>query len=325
MRRTKALLPISGTLLALLGALLGGPATAAAHPPRPDGARSVEVGRYHDASGRITLAIFQSVAAPARSIWTDHSVRVEDPSMIAIGGGATGAEYPYGAYLTASYPSPDFSSWIVSSKDHVNARQAHELTGYAIGMKIDGVSKDQVRSWVASCSDRRASPNPESAPQVTVRLPSDQCTLLGGGFQVHWTGQGNIATASYPDGAVNYGEPGKTWTVRSKDHQVADPARISGYVVGIPTSLPVGTVLARATAGTTGGVQHPSATSAPPNSAWALSGAGARVHYSGAGSLLWNVHPYVDRGLQLVTASSKDHMVADVASITSWAISIRLA
>ncbi|GGP45237.1 hypothetical protein [Streptomyces abikoensis] len=323
--RSKRLFALLTALLALAGAQLGGSATAADRAPVARASaqgRSAEVARYHDASGRVTVAVFSELAQPPQEVWTDHRVQVTDPSMIAIGGGATGAEYPYGAYLTASYPSNDLSSWIVSSKDHNGRRQPHELNGYAIGLKIEGVDRDQLRAWINSCSTSRPSGAPAPAPQATAGINSDRCVLLGGGFKVDWLGKGNIATASYPAMASS-SSSGSTWTVRSKDHMVDDPARITSYAMGIPKSLPVGTVLSRAFSGSGGAAQHPTAT-AQVDDGWSLTGAGARVFYHADGSLLWNLQPVVNDTQQYVTAASKDHDSTDAASIVAWAIAIRL-
>ncbi|GAA0353026.1 hypothetical protein [Streptomyces blastmyceticus] len=323
--RSKPALALFAILLAVFGAQLGGSAAAADHrplPQRPAQGRSSEVARYHDASGRITVAVFSELAQPAQEIWTDHQVQVTDPSMIAVGGGATGAEYPYGAYLTASYPSNDLSSWIVSSKDHNGRRQAHELNGYAIGLKIEGVDRDQLRAWINSCSGSRPSGAPAHSPQAGASINSDRCVMLGGGFKVDWKGPGNIATASYPAMASS-SSSGSTWTVRSKDHMVDDFARITSYVMGIPKSLPVGTVLSRAFSGAGAAAQHPT-TTAQVDDGWSLTGIGARVFYHADGSLLWNLQPVVNDTQQYVIAASKDHDSPDAASIVAWAIAIRL-
>jgi hypothetical protein len=50
-------------------------------------------------------------------------------------------------------------------------------------------------------------------------------TLSGGGAFDHWSGNGNLLTASYP--------VGRTWFAAGKDHVHASPANLTAYVIGI--------------------------------------------------------------------------------------------
>lgn len=53
--------------------------------------------------------------------------------------------------ITASYPNNDLSAWIISSKDHAYA-EAINAQGYAIGLKIEGMSRDDLLEYIYFCS-----------------------------------------------------------------------------------------------------------------------------------------------------------------------------
>ena len=51
--------------------------------------------------------------------------------------------------------------------------------------------------------------------------------LVGGGAKVQFSGKGNLLTAMFPP------QNGTEWFVRSASHLESDPARISGYLIGL--------------------------------------------------------------------------------------------
>src|SRR5262245_1582833 len=111
------------------------------------------INTFHDASGLVTVSVFSHRGNPAQQHWTDEKILVGDSDMIAIGGGGTATNSPEGALLTASFPNGDQSGWVVSSKDHLKTNP-HELITYVIGMKIAGMSKQQLlESIVVSQAD----------------------------------------------------------------------------------------------------------------------------------------------------------------------------
>lgn len=66
-------------------------------------------------------------------------------------------------------------------------------------------------------------------PTNYVSVPSGY-SLIGGGARVNWTGAGNLLVYSYP--SSNF------WNVGSKDHNVASPATIEAWAIGINNYIP---------------------------------------------------------------------------------------
>ncbi|OUA56117.1 MULTISPECIES: hypothetical protein [Bacillus cereus group] len=265
---------------------------------------------YHDASGLITVTVFSHTGSPPQAHWINEEILVGDGDMIAIGGGGTATDNP-GALLTASYPNGELSGWVVSSKDHI-VDSPHELTTYVIGLKIAGMSRQQLRDSIyISQADSGVGPHPEAETGV----PSDDFLLIGGGFMVDWHGAGNLATASFPDTEFS-------WKARSKDHEISDPSNLRVFAIGIRRNLPVGQVKVAITESTSGQSPHPAAT-ATVAPGFALMGGGAEVHWHGAGNLLWNLQPSTSYD-QSFSAASKDHVTSDPSTITAYAMGIRI-
>ncbi|MEU9718504.1 hypothetical protein [Streptomyces sp. NPDC047976] len=290
-----------------------GAAAAATRPAvRPVQLMGRKVAGFSDASGRVTVAVFSYRGNPPQHIWADQTVRVGDGDMVAIGGGATAAENPYGALLTASYPNDDLSGWTVSSKDHLDA-QAHELTAYVIGLKIAGMTRDQLlRSVHVARADSGTAPHPEAEAGIP---SSADYALVGGGFRVDWHGAGNLATASFP--STDY-----SWKARSKDHAASDPASIRSFAISLRRDLPVGRVSSTIARAESGQFQHPAAVATLPPG-YALTGGGAEVHYRGEGSLLWKLEPSTSWA-PAFSAASKDHRFPDPATLTAYALGVRV-
>ena len=76
---------------------------------------SVKIFERTDSSGLVTTAVFRQEAPAAAAHFFDLRVDVAG-DMVVVGGGATAAEAPNGALLTASYPSDDRSAWLASSR-----------------------------------------------------------------------------------------------------------------------------------------------------------------------------------------------------------------
>ena len=105
------------------------------------------LGTFKDASGRVTVTVFSHQGSPAQAHWNEEEILVGDPDMIAIGGGGTGSDIPAGNLLTSSHPNDDLSGWVVSSKDH-EVSSPVELATFVIGMKIAGMSKQDLKNSV---------------------------------------------------------------------------------------------------------------------------------------------------------------------------------
>ncbi|MFE1795426.1 hypothetical protein ACFW9L_04595 [Streptomyces sp. NPDC059517] len=286
--------------------------------------RSSELFRRRDASGLITTAAFRHRAGRDQQHFTDLAAEV-DGDMVAIGGGATAVESPQGALLTASYPADDGSAWLASSKDH-NIPQPHRLTAFAIGMSIDGVSRERLAGELLTVVRTRS--ERAAHPFASARVPAGH-TLIGGGFRVNWRDprgghtEGNLATASYP-------RAGGAWTARSKDHRVSSPCTIDAYAVCLKSSFVVDGVRYTVDARTDfaesdgGPVPHPSAALSLPATGHVLTGIGAEALPTEPGSLLWRLEPTADGTSPGVRSGSKDHVEWSPDTLCAWVLAIRL-
>ncbi len=263
-----------------------------------------------DVSGRITIAVFERVSPTASGHNTDFAIAVPD-DYVVIGGGGEGKNAPQGNLLTASYPNTGLTAWLVSTKDHVNTDPV-QVRGWAIGLKIAGLTPTQVRNNI---SVNTATSAYTAHPDVTAAVPAGY-VLAGGGIKVNWSGAGNLATASAPSG--------NGWRVRSKDHQLSSPATATAYAISINGSIAgVGTISNIVNGGTSGVASHPAFTQSL-SSGYALSGCGAFVNWSGAGNLLWRIKPISPAaGQTACTVASKDHLDASAASISGYSIGLQ--
>ena len=267
---------------------------------------------FRDASGRMTVAVFEHRGSPAQGHWTEEEILVGDPDMVAIGGGGTGSEIPAGNMLTASHPNDDLSGWVVSSKDHKISSPV-ELETFVIGLKIAGLSRDALRGQIfVAVSDSGVSPHPEAEAGV----PSNEFVLVGGGFRVDFHGAGNIGTASFPSTEFS-------WKARSKDHDIPDAANLRVYAIGLRRQLPgIGVVIGNIERADSAQTNHPAQT-ATLAQGFALLGGGADVHFHGAGSLLWKLEPSTNN-TPTFSAASKDHSHPDPSTITVFALGARI-
>jgi hypothetical protein len=135
-----------------------------------------------------------------------------DPDYVLVGGGAH-ASCSAGALLTASFPDgDDLRTWRGSSADHISACK-HSLDVYAIGLRIDGVPRESLRSHmrleVATYSEWEF-------PSKPVPLPFG-FTLLGGGGRVNWKAgtSGMLLDYSRPDGSRGWKSEG-TYLYRNR-------------------------------------------------------------------------------------------------------------
>lgn len=265
---------------------------------------------FHDNSGLITVAVFRQKAGSAQQHFTDFAAEVS-PDMVVIGGVGVGLEEPEGGLLTASYPNDQLSASLVSSKNH-EVPAPHFLTAYAIGLSIQGMTRDGlIRSIFISVDDSGSGQHPESSATVP-----NGFVLVSGGFRVDWSGDGNLATASFP--SSNF-----SWTARSKDHDLPSPANIRTFAVCLRENLPVETVSVSINHSDSGVAPHP-ASSVNVEDGFALTGGGAEVHWHGNGNLLWKLEPTVVTDRQSFSAVSKDHVHPDASTITTYALGIQI-
>jgi hypothetical protein len=273
-----------------------------------------KLGTFQDSSGKITIAVFERKAGDSQQHFHNYAATVPD-DMVVIGGGAEATSVPYGALLTASYPNTELSAWLGSSKDH-NYPNPHKLKVYAIGLKIEGMSRGELLKHIHVGRDESGL---AQHPEASETMPGGYL-LVSGGFYVNWAdfnpNGGNLATASFPENAL-------AWKARSKDHSVVSRANLTVYAIGIKETLPVGRVERSIQTKDSGHAQHPSAT-ADVLPGFVLTGGGAEVHWTGAGNLLWQLRPTTETTNQDFTAGSKDHEHVSPATLTTSPFKVNL-
>lgn len=215
-----------------------------------------------------------------------------------VGGGARVEFNGAGGLLTASYP--EGNCWIARSKAHeISDQQRVEAMAVAI--------RDESNRWDVVIDTQTS--GKESHPTVQARLRPGY-VLTGGGARANWTGAGSLLTASFP--ATN-----EVWEARAKDHGVSDPSTVTAYVIGIRArngSQPTNQIFTSQS----GVKSHPSE-SVYLEDGWRLTGGGARVNWSGAGSLLFAS----TKGDNSWRAIAKDHKYPSPASISVFAIGMK--
>jgi hypothetical protein len=212
-----------------------------------------------------------------------------DDDWVCIGGGGTGSPAP-GNFLTASYPSldpsgqADWKGWVVASRDHINNDPCF-ITGYAIGMKIPPLSKQEIISHLKLFSNTSDDlPHPEASCFV-----EDGYLLLGGGFRVLDQRVGNLGNASFPDSTFS-------WRARSKDHYYPSPSHITAYAIGIRHTLKhanseVGNVVTSFHSSVSYGSDLPEV---EPLAGMAMCGGGADANYCRDGKYLTSLQPKLE-------------------------------
>jgi hypothetical protein len=247
----------------------------------------------------LTIQLFVATSGPAQH----PSVDVNVPAGFKIlGGGALDHWSGMGNLLTASYPK-GLQTWSVAGKDHEQVSPA-SISAYALALQ------DPNDQWDVFI--KKETSNPAQHPQAVATLP-DGYVLTGGGAFVDWHGAGNLLTASFPTSD-------SAWEARSKDHDVVDPASISAYAIGIRPRTGTPKVVHTIKSATGLAAAHPSA-SVCLGPGFALSGGGAIDNWEGNGNLLTGSFP--QGGCWF--ASGKDHVHPSPATITAYAIGIRLA
>lgn len=150
---------------------------------------------------------------------------------------------------------------------------------------------------------------PAAHPAVAVAVDAGY-KVIGGGAFANWRGAGSLLVASYPDG------PGK-WAAAAKDHRYADPASITAWAIGLHDPDDNWEVVCVSHTGELHG--NPDAIVTLPEG-YSLTGGGARVEFSGAGSLLTSSYPYDSASWR---AQAKEHSYECPARVTAYALGIR--
>lgn len=304
-----------------------------------------------DSSGLVTTGVWMLLSA---TFSTANWVALEVPAdFVAVGGGATGQEAPYGALVTESRQSDtlggsgsgvgNWRRWTAKTSDLVYA-DAHRTTVYAIGMRIADLPASSLIALLKLQGQ-------DNFPAIA-SVASNQATLpfktlggfvpLSGGVTAladasnSLTLRGQFVTETAP--ALQACPAGQTcklpaivgWRVESKDHLVAHPGIVNTALLGMRSTVLVGGVTYRVVStyrsATSEIAAHPAVDVAGPKG-YALTGIGASVAWRGTdkplpGNLIWKLQPRPDLGG--ATVASKDHGLNSPASITGYALGIKL-
>lgn len=232
-------------------------------------------GEYTDGSGLVKIKLFPGTVGPNQ---VNIGAVTVDADYVIVGGAAWVSSIESGAYLTESRPDLASNTWRAASKDHQYS-DSHVLNITAVGLKIEGVTPDQLKSYMQIFTNESGY---SSHPNTSVAVPSNYI-LLGGGAKVNWSGNGNLLTESYPIG--------NSWMVASKDHKFASPASITAFAIGIQNvNLPgFGYLEAAVSAASTYSSSGQGVISNSVPSGWIISCPGGQAQYSGAGRLIMGI------------------------------------
>jgi hypothetical protein len=269
---------------------------------------------YTDWSGLIHFQVFSAYSDKV----SIPNVEVAVPEdYVLVGGGAEVTQTSgYGAFLTKSRPDEGLTTWYAKSKDHIES-DPHVLYAYAIGMKIDGVTPDYLRSKMQVFQNTSS---PMNHPNTYKTIPGNYLLIGGGAWDNYENdgGPGNMLVSSYPSSS-------NTWTVDGKDHRRADPSAITAYAIGIQNiSFPnVGYLqvnYSQSPQYVTSG-ECVRSTSVPTG--WALTCSGGRATYT-IGRMIKTDHPYTST-TNLSTINTRDHTYADAGWSYVYALRIQKA
>ncbi len=265
---------------------------------------------YSDTSGFINIVVWYNKTA---NMSENPKISVSvDAGYVLVGGGAFADDQSgNGAFLTKSWPDDGLTTWYAESKSHI-VSNPHNLTVYAIGMKMAGVSSDTVRSKMCIVKDSSASLN---HPSISKTLPSNYL-MLGGGAWDDWDytgGYGNLLVSSYPSGT-------RTWYVEGKDHRRADASVIHIAVIGIqniifPNGVSLDVVALENGVYGSGKVQI----TQKVKDKYALIGYAGNCTYTGWGRMIEALYP---SGIRYAKLISKDQTYSDYDYNVVYAIGL---
>ncbi|MCX8489708.1 MAG: hypothetical protein ORN54_01425 [Cyclobacteriaceae bacterium] len=264
---------------------------------------------FTDVSGLVKIKLFYESFGPT-SYNISNSVHV-DADYVLVGGSAWVENTEAGALLTESRPDFYNNDWYATSKEHAYF-DSHTLHIVAIGLRLEGVTSDALRSYMQVFSIPGGT---QSAPSASVTIPTGYL-LLGGGTKINWTAPGNLLVHSYP--------AGNTWNSKGKDHLYSSPASITSYAIAIQdVNIPgfgflesaISSASQFSSSGTkTVGVTIPSG--------WIVTCPGGRVSYGSWGRMLTGIQIPTDSPFTS-SVTSKDQGYADGGTTFAYAVRIR--
>jgi hypothetical protein len=247
------------------------------------------VGSWTDWSGTIHITMYACGPSPASTGINQAGCAVPDDRMV-VGGGVQvtcgPGNQPCGGdaavVLQGSYPLDDLRTWWANS--FTMNGTSHEVTVYALGLELDGVSGSQLRQM--AILKKNTSAGSVQHPEVVV-YTDPEYVMVGAGALASG-GQNLVASA-----------PGHTlaldqWRAKSKEHGGFSPGWVRAYAIEIPiqpagfwTDIHNTIAWSQAATVTSGNA----AVSTQTVSNWALSSVGGVTTYSGAGRMLQELHP----------------------------------
>jgi hypothetical protein len=215
-----------------------------------------------------------------------------------------------GNLLTASFPDGD-ATWAARGKDHVDHDPA-KISVFAIGI-YDNLDLWEVKQFPANGAQ---APRPSAEVALAADFVSKGGVLVGGGaLIVDGPGADKLLTSSYPKNAT-------TWAANAADPNNDNPAAITVFAQGLRCKVEGVKIEVKPNQVTSRRAAHPSE-ECSPDRGFTLTGGGAFVDYgTGPGNLLTSSYPKNDHTW---AASSKDHKQASHATITAYAIGLKVS
>ncbi|TMP39561.1 hypothetical protein [Pseudoalteromonas rubra] len=184
-----------------------------------------------DGSGRIHMRVWKYTL---NSTSSNHTAKLTVPGdWVAVGGGVD-LKISRSVLITASYPdTATQQSWIVSTQADKSTSD-HELTAYAIGIKIEGISRGDIRkhniikSWCGNGEAKNASAGNASS----ITIPNIGYLMISGGAK-------SAPKAGHKFGPVYSSAPKgwDQWTAASKKLKDSNNHPLTSCVVGIRKDL----------------------------------------------------------------------------------------
>jgi hypothetical protein len=293
------------------------------------------VGFSTDASGLVMTGVWQATSYAADPAFQQVVV---PPDFMAVGGGAEGAEWPSGVLVTSSiHYSSGNQYWSTGVHSNVPVQVGSD-TAWGIGLKIEGIkiaTLQQITQFPLGLSQGYlAHPSVTLAANVTYPQTT---AAIGGGVIANQASSpnGQYVTESAPQTWQQCYQNGtfeqlvSGWTAASKDHINPSPWWVTAQMTTLPKVLAINgntfhveTWVVNASSDV---LPHPDASVGLP-AGYALTSIGAFVNWdtspTAAGNLIWRLKPRPD--LNGAEAASKDQMISSPASITAYAIGMKL-
>jgi hypothetical protein len=255
------------------------------------------VAQFKDTSGKITVGVFTHTSSSPSGKFNRDVLEIPD-EWVCIGGGGTGWENP-ARFLAASFPS-EKNGWVISCVDRdLSSSGPINLTVYALGLQIAGMSKEDLKGNIKYEGDT------EETSGISISI-DPKFSLLGGGFQTAWEEDpltaGKIVTASFPDSSFS-------WKLQSTDLDNQHREAITGCAIGIKTDLRMGNTTIGRIVSTFNRFRAKDSVQVEPLEGFAMCGGGAECPLS---DCIWDLSPSLDSNKPLFFAKSKkvenDHL-----------------